>query len=155
MDRSTAVAALAVALVAPLVVYGVAAALPGFAGFVVGSPSMEPAIESGSLVYVEATGDYERGDVVTFRRGDRTVTHRIVGETPEGYVTAGDANEAPDEWRVPEERVIGEVVLALPTYGRVVSLAGTPLGFALGVFLPATILLAAELRDLVGLLRAE
>jgi signal peptidase len=155
MDRSTAVAALAVALAAPLVGYAVAAALPGFAGFVVGSPSMEPAIESGSLVYVEETGDYERGDVVTFRRGDRTVTHRIVGETPEGYVAAGDANDAPDDWRVAERRVIGEVVPALPAYGTVVRLAGTPPGFAVGVALPAAVLLAAELRDLAGRLRAE
>ena len=81
-----------------------------FRAFAVLSNSMEPTLPVGSLVVAQPVAG-ERlavGDVITFNHPDRPgmlVTHRIVGreDRPEGptWVTKGDANGAPDAWRVP------------------------------------------------------
>lgn len=148
--RRTALAALVVVALLPVVAHVAVSFLPGFAGFVVGSGSMEPAVDGGSLVYVQDTGEYEPGDVITFRVGEQVVTHRVVDETPRGYVTKGDANDAPDEWRVTDEQVVGELVFAVPLYGTLLNLVSTPLGYAVAVFLPASFLLALEVRELLA-----
>ena len=150
MDRTAAITALVVVALVPVSGYVAASLLPGAAGFVVGSGSMEPAIDSGSLVYVQETNDYEPGDVVTFRVDDRIVTHRVVDETSRGYVTRGDANDAPDDWRVGDDQIVGEVVLAVPLYGSLLAFVGTPVGYALVVALPAAALIALEVRDVLG-----
>lgn len=148
--RRTALAALVVVALLPVVAHVAVSFLPGFAGFVVGSGSMEPAVDGGSLVYVQDTGEYEPGDVITFRVDEQVVTHRVVDETPRGYVTKGDANDAPDEWRVTDEQVVGELVFAVPLYGTLLNLVSTPLGYAVAVFLPASFLLALEVRELLA-----
>jgi signal peptidase I len=74
-------------------------------------PSMEPTIHLGSAVILEQI-PAERirvGDIITFHRTDRLqelITHRVVKieSQPDGqkvFVTKGDANTAPDLWRVP------------------------------------------------------
>jgi signal peptidase len=73
--------------------------------------SMEPTIHLGAAVVLEEVpADRIRtGDVITFRRGNRPtdfVTHRVLRiETDRNgrrsFVTKGDANGAPDRWRVP------------------------------------------------------
>ncbi|WP_241430920.1 signal peptidase I [Natronolimnohabitans innermongolicus] len=66
------------------------------------SGSMEPTIGAGDgFVAVPAvlTNDVDTGDVVVYESpaGDGLVTHRIVDETEEGYVTRGDANPVTDQ----------------------------------------------------------
>lgn len=146
-ERVVAVAVLLA--LAPVVGYVAFVVAPGTAAFTVASNSMSPAIPAGSVVYVHDTGEYDPGDVITYRRGGRAVTHRIVAETDGGYVTAGDANEAPDEWNVEEEEaIVGEVVFSLPVYGTVLSVVDSPLGYLLAVLLPTLVLLAVEARTL-------
>jgi len=105
-------------LMAPVAVYVLANLLPGGGGFVVLSDSMAPSISSGAVVYVFDTGEYETGDVVTFRTDDRTVTHRIVETTAAGYRTKGDANDARDDGVVTERQIVGEVLFSVPVYGK-------------------------------------
>lgn len=66
--------------------------------------SMEPTIEPGEgfvAVPPELAGGVEQGDVVVFEaeeiEGGGLTTHRVVGETEEGYVTQGDANPFTDQ----------------------------------------------------------
>lgn len=66
--------------------------------------SMEPTIDTGDgfvAVPSELTGDPEPGDVVVFEakqiQGGGLTTHRVVEETPRGYVTRGDANPFTDQ----------------------------------------------------------
>ena len=44
------------------------------------------------------------GDVITYRRGNMVVTHRIVEKSEEGYCTKGDANAEEDAGIVLENR---------------------------------------------------
>ncbi|WP_435067263.1 signal peptidase I [Haloplanus sp. C73] len=64
------------------------------------SPTMEPG--DGFIAVPSAlTGPPESGDIVVFRaeqiQGGGLTTHRVVGETDEGYVTRGDANPFTDQ----------------------------------------------------------
>lgn len=51
------------------------------------------------------------GDIICFKLGSestKTVTHRIINITDEGFVTKGDANEEPDMWTFKKENVVGK-----------------------------------------------
>ena len=76
---------------------------PFLLGFVE-TGSMAPTMDPGDgfvAVPPSLAGDVERGDVVTFEaetiQGGGLTTHRVVGETAEGYVTRGDANPFTDQ----------------------------------------------------------
>jgi signal peptidase len=66
--------------------------------------SMQPAMDPGDgfvAVPSAVTGDVSEGDVVVFRaeevQGGGLTTHRVVGETEQGYVTRGDNNPFTDQ----------------------------------------------------------
>lgn len=76
---------------------------PIVVGFVI-TGSMSPTLEPGDgfvAVPSAVAGDIDQGDVVTFHAreldGGGLTTHRVVGETDEGYVTQGDANPFTDQ----------------------------------------------------------
>jgi len=128
--------------------------LTGRSTFVVGGPSMEPAINRGSAIVVDPVdpGALRVGDVVSLRVGpERAVfTHRIVRivERPDGLwlETKGDANEAPDPALVPAASVVGRVGLTISAIGYVIAAVSTSSGLLLigglaGVFLAVALLL--------------
>jgi signal peptidase len=100
---------------AGLIVLGLLAVTVGprflpYQALVVRSGSMAPTIPTGSVVFYRkiAAADVKVGNVIAFNRpGDASerVTHRVysIGTGPTGryFVTKGDANGAPDDWRVP------------------------------------------------------
>jgi len=68
------------------------------------SESMSPTLEEGDgfvAIPQQVAGDVEVGDVVIFRAqeldGGGLTTHRVVGETENGYVTKGDGNPFTDQ----------------------------------------------------------
>ena len=89
--------------------------LPGVFGYqalTVVSGSMEPTLDTGSVVIDEVISpvDARPGDVVTFQDPlrPRQLTHRLQKVRVEGdtfhMVTLGDANDAPERWTVPSGR---------------------------------------------------
>lgn len=122
---------------------------------VVQSGSMEPAIPTGSIVMIAPATSYNVGDVVTYhtgRAGSIPVTHRIVrkteGEQHTYYATQGDANEDVDPSPVAESRVMGKVFAHLPYIGYAIEFARTPLGFALLIGIPATVIVLDEIANI-------
>jgi signal peptidase I len=100
--------------------------LLGYESLTVLSGSMEPALPVGSVVLDERISplDARPGDVVTFPSPDdrsRLITHRVRSITVQGgdaaVVTKGDANDAPERWRVPVSGQIGRVVYRVPKLG--------------------------------------
>lgn len=152
-SRDIAITGLIGLLVLPVFIYLVVWPVPGFAGFIVSGGSMEPTIARGSIVYVQETGDYQPGDVITFSKGDQTVTHRIVNQTTNGYITRGDGNQRLDGWRVTEHQIRGELLLVVPFYGYFLTFIHTPIGFTVVIFFPAIILIGLEIRQLLRELR--
>lgn len=89
-----------------------------FCAYVVLSGSMEPKIPTGSVVIVDGRKkEWHPGEVITYRRGNMVVTHRIVEKREEGYRTKGDANEEEDAGIVSEKQGIGNVIAVLPWIG--------------------------------------
>lgn len=95
----------------------------GIRPYIVRSGSMEPVLNTGALVFVDTREqDFGCGDIITYRlsgSGDEAVlvTHRIIGETAEGFITKGDANEAPDPVPVNRMKIVGHALGQIPKAG--------------------------------------
>ena len=62
--------------------------------YVVLSGSMEPVIPVGSVVIIDQSKTaVSARDIAAFSRNGQTVTHRIIKETEDGFITKGDANK--------------------------------------------------------------
>lgn len=123
---------------------------------IVKSGSMEPAIPTGSLVFVRPSESYAVGDVITFGRdtaAEIPTTHRIIGVDGAGstiqYQTMGDANEDPDPRAIAPGEVIGKVFLSVPYAGYILDFARTPWGFALMIGIPAGLIIVDEVLRIV------
>ena len=124
----------------------------GLRSAVVLTGSMSGAIEPDDLVVTHAETAYAAGDIIMFRSGGHTVTHRITAVTEEGYRTKGDANNTEDAAVTPPEDVLGRVIAVIPGAGGAVRFLRTPLGMlCLVLVLP----LAIRLPEMLGRRRVK
>jgi signal peptidase I len=114
------------------------------------SGSMEPGIQTGSIIAIKPGGDmtrFQKGDVITFMQGpDKLITHRIEKVQGEGknvqYVTKGDNNNSADSNPVLPNNVVGEYKgFTIPYIGYTMNFAQTKAGAALLLVLPGLLLL--------------
>ena len=89
----------------------------GFRYVVIKSGSMAPTINTGDVVVARKAEfeDIQKGDILVFRRGEYTVTHRCVDINTEArtVTTKGDANEDPDFGQLPASQIIGKELFHL------------------------------------------
>lgn len=146
-----AVAAVAVAAAALLI--GPKAL--GWQGVIVLTGSMEPALQTGGVAFVDPVDpeDIGVGDIMTFTRAnsDQQVTHRVIeviGTTGgPRFRTKGDANDVSDEWVVTGDQVVGKVRLALPHLGGFAELVvGNRRTVGLAMAVPALYLVVDDIR---------
>lgn len=78
---------------------------------------------------------YPTGDIIVFRDpsdGSGLIVHRTISkENRSGdwyFQTRGDGNSGPDSVRVPEDQVIGKVILRIPWIGHIALSMRTPIG---------------------------
>ena len=131
-----------------------ASLVPGVVSYdfkIVLSGSMEPQIETGSLVVIAKADTYNIGDIITFGGNIKTdipTTHRIIKVRAQSgekiYTTQGDANAHEDTKEVREKDIVGKVVFSLPHVGYILDFAKQPLGFLLFIVLPASIIALLE-----------
>jgi len=128
--------------------------------FIVQSGSMAPSIRAGSIVMIKPFGEYQKGDVITFKaEKDRfvknpkeTATHRIYeakevdGEIE--YVTKGDFNPSPDATPVKKDLILGKVIFSVPLLGFPVSFARTLPGLIILIVIPGTIIVYSEILNI-------
>ena len=105
----------------------------GYRVYVVHTGSMVPTYRPGDLVLDRRpSGQYHRGEVITFRHSDLTtdvVTHRITDVTAAGLIhTKGDANATADVWDIRPDQVQGTAVLRLGGFGYLVVFLRQPAG---------------------------
>lgn len=113
--------------------------------FAVQTGSMGDTAPIGSLVVTER-GPVAVGDVVTVDLGDGTrSTHRVVGIEGDALVTQGDANDFPDPFRTPLDRVRGVVVQVHDDAGYALVFLTTPAGFGALLMAAFTLRLAWRL----------
>lgn len=147
---------LLIGLVILLAILLVGVRLFGLDLYVVLSGSMEPAYQTGSIIYVKDTdtAHIEVGDVITFRiDGDTIATHRVVeiteadGET--AFRTKGDANELEDASAVPASQVVGTPVFTIRYLGYLVTYIHSTSGRYAAIAAGATLLLLVFLPDII------
>ncbi len=100
---------------------------PGFMGYktyVIISGSMEPELKVGDLVIVKEKYDsLKQGDVISFRRGQAVITHRIseivTEENITKYRTKGDNNNTEDISSITTDKIEGKVVGKIPYVGKI------------------------------------
>ncbi len=121
---------------------------------------MEPAIKTGSIVVVIPSQNYAQGDIISFKKGKNIITHRIYAKTFNQdenleplYLTAGDANEEFDAWKVKNEEIVGKVIVSIPYLGYIANFGKTPQGFILLVIVPATIIVYEEIKAIISQIR--
>lgn len=149
--------------VATVVVLGLAAITLGpkflpYQALVVRSGSMSPTIPTGSVVFYtkRAASKVKVGDVIVFAKpgqADEKVTHRVfqIGNSSTGryFVTKGDANGAPDGWRVPAVGTGWVAAAHVPVLGYVLADLQSPIGRLLLLIIPAVLLGLITLYELV------
>ena len=129
-------AALGLAITAAWLVFLRPQHLGGPAAYViVVGDSMLPGLHSGDLVVAMGQEAYGVGDVIVYAipagepGAGSQVIHRIIGGDPEaGFVTQGDNRDTADPWRPRPNDVVGKLALSLPTMGRALAFARSPLG---------------------------
>lgn len=129
----------------------------GFRMYIVLSGSMNPAFDTGSLVFVKPTSPdkIKDGDIITFKGfGDQEelVSHRVVSvnNTVQGitFTTKGDANDVIDPTPIPAQYLVGKIILAIPYLGYLMDFIKTKQGVLIFILIPAVLLLLYELRNL-------
>lgn len=105
----------------------------GYHPVIVQSPSMQPAIKTGSIVYyksVDTIAQLSMGDVITFKQeGDGPmITHRLMRINDDGTIkTMGDNNPSLDSWDITFENIVGKVgSVYIPKCGFYMAFAQNP-----------------------------
>ncbi|MDD6273037.1 MAG: signal peptidase I [bacterium] len=88
----------------------------GYSVFEVQSGSMRDKIDIGDWIIVKYSTDIKLDDIITYKKDDNYITHRVVEEYVDTYVTKGDANNTKDE-AISKSQVVGKVVKILPNFG--------------------------------------
>lgn len=139
-------------LVAALLAFGALATaiVSGLKPAVVKTGSMRPLLRPGTLILVKPTpaSQLRIGDVITFTHPDKPskglVTHRIVKIQRENgqlvFRTQGDANDAPDTWRLKLRKDAGRLKFHVHEVGRLSFLVRTKQGYLALLGIPVLIL---------------
>ncbi len=88
----------------------------GYTTFEVQSGSMSNEINKGDWIIVKYSDNIQLNDIITFKKDDNFVTHRVVEEYNNTFVTKGDANNTKDD-PISKDQVVGKVVKILPNFG--------------------------------------
>jgi signal peptidase I len=139
---------------AGLIVLGLLAVTVGprflpYQALIVRSGSMSPTIPTGSIVFYKKVNaaNVKVGDIIVFAKPgvpNEKVTHRVykIGHGPTGnyFITKGDANGTPDDWRVPAVGTGWVSAFHVPTVGYALVDLQSTLARLLLLVIPAILL---------------
>ena len=90
--------------------------------FVVKSESMHPSVKKHSLVVVKPLKNYDVGDIITYKKDNFFITHRVVSiKNSNKLKTKGDSNEIADLNLVSLNNVVGKVIITIPYFEFIIS----------------------------------
>lgn len=135
---------------------------PVFNAYVVLSGSMHPAIKIKDIVVTKKVSEEKLniGDVITFispdnRFGGISITHRILDKYyDEGlgsytYRTKGDYNSVADSALVPNENVLGKVILKIPKLGYIQEILSSKGGMIILILIPCLTILSYDIMKII------
>ena len=156
---ATVFSACSMCLLVLLVVVCVPLTVPRFFGvhiYSVVSGSMEPAIPTGSLIYIAEAlpEEIQEEEIIAFygvKDSASIITHRVMenrvvmGE----FITKGDANKTQDMNPVPYENFIGKVIRSVPKAGKAAELFTSHQGKVLAACVIGAALLLQAIAALI------
>ena len=134
---------------------------PVFNAYVVLSGSMLPEIKVKDIVVTKkiSADKLEVGDIITFiapdsRYGGISITHRILEKYYDeslgtySYRTKGDANNTADASLVPNDNILGKVILKIPKLGYIQDLLTSKGGLIIVVLIPCLVILSYDIMKI-------
>lgn len=123
----------------------------GFKAYIITTDSMKPSINKEDVVIVkkEKEDKFNIGDVITFKKDNKVITHRITNiEEQDGkkiYTTKGDNNNLEDHEKIDYSIIEGKNILTIPKLGYVVNILENQIVF-LFIVLMLLILIFFKIR---------
>lgn len=135
------------ALEAILIIATVCCFMFGYKPAIVLSGSMEPTIETGSIVLIDKndTEDIAKGDIIAFNVDNTFITHRVTKIDDEGIHTKGDGNQTADLWVLQQDDVAGKTAYWIPKAGYVASWLTSKKGMIIVVGICVALIIASFL----------
>ena len=84
----------------------------GYTILKVATGSMVDTININDLIIVKITKDVDKGDIITYKKHNELITHRIIKKDGNTIITKGDANNIEDE-PITIDNIIGKVVVII------------------------------------------
>ena len=135
---------------------------PTFNAYVVLSGSMLPEIQIKDIVVTKKIAEekLQIGDIITFispdpRFGGISITHRIVEKLYDDskgiymYKTQGDANNVADTVPVPNDNILGKVILKIPKLGYIQDILSSKGGLIILVLIPCLAILSYDIMKIL------
>lgn len=88
----------------------------GYALFEIKTASMSGEMEIGDWILVKVTNDVQLNDIITFEQDGAFITHRIIEQYKDTYVTKGDSNNAKDT-PITKDQIVGKLLKVMPKFG--------------------------------------
>ena len=126
-----------------------------YSAYIVLSDSMHPTFSNGDLVLIGSpdhllVNEIAPGEIITYRRNEALITHRVVSVQGDTLVTKGDAMEDADPWPVSlHDDVKGCYIVCIPYLGHLNMFIKTRTGWFLAIILPTVFLLALIIKEIV------
>ena len=134
---------------------------PVFNAYVVLSGSMLPHIQIKDIVVTKKVPaeELDVGDIITFiapdsRYGGISITHRILDKYYDEslgsytYRTKGDNNNVADSSLVPNNNILGKVILKIPKLGYIQDLLSSKGGLIFVVLIPSLVILSYDIMKI-------
>lgn len=117
------------------------------------SESMEPTFYKDDLVIVKRCKmqELQKGDIITFKQDDRTISHRMIAITQENgefkFITKGDNNDILDKETVEMKDVYGKALFSVKKIGKFIHYIQNARGLINIVIFIIIIYVLISLRD--------
>lgn len=80
----------------------------GYSIFSTETGSMSPTMEKGDIVFVKIGEDVQEKDIITYKKENSFITHRIIKIDGESIIAKGDNNNTQDE-PITQDAIVGKV----------------------------------------------
>ena len=84
----------------------------GYSAFSTATASMSPTIEIGDIVLVKIGEETKEKDIITYKKDNEFITHRIIEINGESIIAKGDNNNTQDE-AITKDAIVGKVVFIM------------------------------------------
>lgn len=119
------------------------------------SGSMEPALQTGSLIVIKPVSEYKERDIITFQSSNKKndyTTHRLIKvedkDDQKIYITKGDANKESDTEQIARDKIIGKKLFSIPFLGYILGYIKTLPGLMIIIIVPAVIIIYEEVNKI-------